>query len=43
MIFATQYRAVADKSPTIVKEKELNREQKQPNNEKEDQLDWLRQ
>lgn len=39
MIFAIQYRAVTDRSPTIVNEKEQNREQKQPNNEKEDQLD----
>lgn len=39
MVFVIQYRAVADRSPTIVNEKEQNREQKQPTNEKEDQLD----
>lgn len=36
MIFVIQYRAVVDKSATIVDEKEQNREQKQPNNKKED-------
>lgn len=34
-----QYQAVVDKSATIVDEKEQDREQKQPNNQKEDQLD----
>lgn len=42
MIFVIQYRAVVDKNATIVNEKEQNREQKQPNNKKEGQPDWLR-